>query len=72
MLSDLNPIENFWSIIKRDVYANEHQFTSKIILWEAINTAAKAVRHATIKKLTDSMTRRFLYVIKRNGAYVGK
>ena len=48
------------------------EFTSKTILWEAINTAVRAVRHATIKKLTDSMTMRFFDVIKRNGAYVGK
>ena len=64
---DLNPIENYWPIIKRDAYANGIQFTSKIILWET-----RAVSHATIKKLTESMSTIFFYVIKRNGARVGK
>ena len=48
MFGDLNLIENFWSIIERDVYVNGRQFTSKIILWEAINTAARAVPRVTI------------------------
>ena len=69
---DLNPIENFWAIIKRDVYADGRQFTSKIVLWEAINTAARAVPRATIKKLTDSMSKRPFYVINLHGAHVGK
>ena len=67
--SDFNPIENFWPIIKRDVYATGRQFTSKIVLWEAINTAARTVPRATIKKLTDSMTTIFFDVIKRTGAH---
>ena len=53
---DLNPIENYWLIIKRDVYANGRQFTSNEALWEAISDAARAVPPKTIKKLTDSMS----------------
>ena len=30
---DLNPIVNFWPIIKREIYANGQQFTSKQELW---------------------------------------
>lgn len=69
---DLNPIENFWSIIKRDVYADGRQFTSKLALWEAIDVAAKAVPPSAIKKLTDSMNSRLFDVIKFKGGHVGK
>ena len=33
---DLNPIENFWSMLKQKVYKNGCQFTSKDVLWSAI------------------------------------
>lgn len=69
---DLNPIENFWSIIKRDIYSDGRQFSSKETLWQAIDTAARAVPHDTIKKLTDSMNSRLFEVIKGHGKHVGK
>lgn len=69
---DLNPIENFWSVIKRDIYADGRQFTSKVDLWEAISAAARAVPQSTIRKLTDTMTTRLFDVIKLHGAHVGK
>jgi len=69
---DLNPIENYWSIIKRDVYANGRQFTSKEALWEAISDAARAVPPETIKKLTDSMSSRLFEVIRTNGRHIKK
>ena len=40
---DLNPIENFWGIIKRNVYAENKQFHSKDDLWRAIVNAAKEI-----------------------------
>ena len=49
---DLNPIENFWSIIKRDIYP---EFSSKEYLQQAMDAAARAVPRDIIKKLTDSM-----------------
>ena len=69
---DLNPIENYWSIIKRDVYANGRQYTSKAALWEAITDAARAVPPATIKKLTASMSSRLFEVIRANGSLIKK
>ena len=32
---DLNPIESFWGILKRNVYAENQQFHSKGDLWRA-------------------------------------
>ena len=70
--TDLNPIENFWAIIKRDIYGDGRQFSSKEALWQAINTAVRAVPRATIKKLTDSMNTRLFVVINGHGSHVGK
>ena len=69
---DLNPIENLWSIIKQDIYADGRQFTSKVYLWKAISAAARAVPQSTIRKLTDSMTTRLFDVMKLHGAHVSK
>lgn len=46
--SDLNTIENLWSIFKQDVHVDERQFKSKDILWKTIKVVAEAVWHATI------------------------
>jgi hypothetical protein len=69
---DLNPIENLWSIIKRKVYADVRQFSSKEDLWVAIQEAATSVEPATIKTLTESVNDRQFQVIQKHGAYIGK
>lgn len=69
---DLNPIENLWEIIKQKVYANGHQYKSKLILGEAINTASRAIPPATTKKLTDSISTRHFDVIQFHDVQVGK
>ena len=40
---DLNPIENFWSILKRKIYEDDKQYSSKNCLWEAIQSFVAAV-----------------------------
>ena len=40
---DLNPIENFWSILKRKIYEDGKKYSSKNCLWEAIQSCAAAV-----------------------------
>ena len=52
---DLNPIVNFWGIIKRNVYAENNQFHSKDNLWRAIVNAAKEIGPNILKKLTSSV-----------------
>ena len=46
---DLNPIENLWSIIKRKVYSDGKQFSSKTELWEAIQVAVRSIDGHTIE-----------------------
>ena len=33
---DLNPIEHYWAVLKRKIYADGRQFASKDELWDAI------------------------------------
>lgn len=67
---DLNPIENLWSILKRDIYANGRQFNSKDDLWEAVKVAASNVSTTTIAKLTSDVDNRLLKVIEKKGSSV--
>lgn len=69
---DLNPIENLWAILKRTIYADGRQYTSKDELWRAIKTAAKSISPSTIKTLTESTNNRIFDVIKRHGNHIDK
>lgn len=69
---DLNPIENFWSLLKGEIYAGGRQYTSKSALWDAVAASARAILPSTIKKLTSSMDSRIIEVIKRHGGHVSK
>ncbi|CAI9716493.1 Hypothetical predicted protein [Octopus vulgaris] len=52
---DLNPIENLWSVLKRRVYKDGRQFSSKVALWDAIVDAAQSVTQEDIITSTNSM-----------------
>lgn len=67
---DLNPIENYWSIIKRQIYADGRQFSSVDGLWKAIQEAAASVPASTVLKLTSSMDKRLLEVKGANGGRI--
>ena len=67
---DLNPNGNMWSIIKRKVYANGKQFSSKDELWNVIKDAAKEISADEISKLTSSIDRRLIAVVANHDAYI--
>lgn len=67
---DLNPIENLWSTLKRDIYSNGRQFNSKHELWQAVKIAASNLSVATIANLTSAVDNRLLKVIEKKGASV--
>lgn len=67
---DLNPIENYWSMLKRKTYEGGKQFSSKNSLWEAIQSRAAAIDKDDIKTLTDSMDNRLMKVIAAKGGYI--
>ena len=40
---DLNPIENLWSIVKRDLYPDTKQYANKKELWAALQKVCSTV-----------------------------
>lgn len=67
---DISPIENLWSIVKREVYKDGRQFTSKNDLWEAIVRACRDIPSTTIANLTGSVDRRLLKVHKVDAHHI--
>ena len=65
---DLNPIENMWSIVKRNIH--RHRFTSKDSLRAAVETAwsAPAMQNECVT-LADSMIDRIQQCIASKGGY---
>jgi hypothetical protein len=66
---DLNPIENLWSIVNRQVFPGIVTYTNKDSLLSAINAAWETVRtDRTLRRhLVDSMTERFQAVVRAKG-----
>ena len=64
---DLNPIENLWSILKRKVYENGHQFHSKKDIWERIKKVSSEITPQQVHTLTSSVDRRLIDLIKNGG-----
>ncbi len=64
---DLNPIENLWSIIVRDVYKDCRQYNNVDDLKRAILDAWRRVPLSTLQNLVDSMPRRLLDVVAARG-----
>lgn len=49
---DLNPIENFWTLLKQDIYSGGKRYTSLNSVWDAVVAAAQKADSEQIKKLT--------------------
>lgn len=62
---DLNPTENFWSLLKRNIYADRRQYTSKNQLWNAIISSASDIMDSDhdIQNLNNSVDDRIIEVI---------
>ena len=69
---DLNPIENYWSILKRRIYSGFQQDTSKDELWHGICQAAMSIGADEIQKLTKSVDGRLVEILSNKGCYVNK
>ena len=64
---DLNPIENLWGMMARDVYKDGKQYDTKNDLKNAIYDAWDKFSRETAVKLRDSMCNRCISVIERRG-----
>ena len=66
MSPDLNPIENLWSILKRNLHRNQvHRKSDE--LWEHFEREWEQLNGKYLRSLVDSMPRRILAVIKAKG-----
>ena len=64
---DMNPIENAWDILARDVYAHQRQFCTVEDLKEAIKAAWDRIPAETFQNLAKSMTRRLISLVESRG-----
>ena len=67
---DLNPIENLCSILKRRVYQDGRQFSSRVALCNAIVDAAHSRTQEDIVALTNAMDQRVRKVIACGRSYI--
>lgn len=64
---DLNPIENLWGWMARDVYKNGKQYATVDELRESIFTSWSNVPLTLLETLISSMSQRIFEVIRSNG-----
>ena len=64
---DLNPVENIWGIIVRQIYANKKQYNSIGKLKVAVSEAWEDFEMEISKNLVGSMPKRIFQVIERAG-----
>lgn len=65
---DLNPIENLWGLLCRDVYAGGRQFSSINELKAQILLSWENMQLQTLQTLINSMPSRIFQTILKNGA----
>lgn len=68
--TDLNPIENFWGILKTKLYEGGKKYKSKNELWTAIFSICSNMEKNLIKKLTSITKKRIFDLILNKGSYV--
>lgn len=64
---DLNPIENLWGILARQVYKGGRQFKTVRELESAVREAWSLIPDTTLQKLVKSMPNRIFETIQKNG-----
>ncbi|RCN45532.1 hypothetical protein ANCCAN_08461 [Ancylostoma caninum] len=64
---DLNPTENLWAIVAREVYANGAQYNTVNDLKVAVLSAWASIPKDTIDNLVSSMKNRIYEVILNRG-----
>ena len=67
MSPDLNPIENIWSILQKEVYKKKKVYKNTTELWDAITSAWHALPLETFRNLYDSIPGRLIKVLEEKG-----
>lgn len=65
--TDLNPIENLWGIMAREVYRNGKQYDNIRALEVAIKNTWRKIKLTTLESLINSMPSRLISVIENQG-----
>ena len=65
--SDLNPIENLWSYIVRNIYAYGKVYDDVDELWEAIKQCWESIPKKIIKTVVKSMPKRMINLLENEG-----
>ena len=61
---DLNPIENLWSYIVRNIYADDEVYDDGDELWEAIQQCWESISKKIIKALVKSIPKRIINILE--------
>jgi len=69
---DLNPMENLWGILARDVYEGGRQFDNVNDLKRQISVSWDKISNSTLQNLTYSMPRRVAEVLLKRGGQIEK
>ena len=69
---DLNPIKNYWTILKHVIHSGCEQYTSKYEVWHGICQAAKSIGANDVQRLTKSVDSRLSEILSNKGCYVNK
>ena len=69
---DLSPIENLWGIISKMVYRGGKTYETCDALWEAVCTAWDSIRPEVFENLYQSLPKRMIEVLKKNGERISK
>ena len=68
---DLNPMENLWGILARDVYDNgKRQFDNLEELKFAIKTSWDSISNTILETLVNSVKDRCMDVLAKNGKHI--
>lgn len=67
MSPDLNPIENIWSMLQKEVYKEKKVYKNTTDLWDAIVSAWHAIPLEVFQNLYDSIPGRLIKVLEEKG-----
>ena len=67
---DLNPIENCWSLLNKELYVGGKQYLSKESLWNKMVAITKRLRSDVVQNLTATMNSRLVKIIEKKGGHI--
>ena len=67
---DLNPIENLWAVLARNVYAEGRQFTDRYSLIECIKQCWQYMAEDLLHTLINNMKQRRIKVLTNKGNFL--